>query len=190
MKSFATRTLSESSPTPEGQSPWEILKQLRLPCSYLEFLLEGKPEGQKRHRQVTRTLAIDPHSQHKRQLKNHVGIQIRPQLSNLGMDCKNADGYVFSGPLWIDAIFIFEPPASFSKKKRAEAINKIFYSNKPDKDNAEKLIYDAMSGVVYKDDCKIVGSTGLKMYGSEDMTLIRVYPLNEEELLKIKSPHC
>ena len=189
MISFATRLLSESSPTQGEESPWEILRQLRLPSAFLEFLLEGKPEGQKRHRQVTRTLAFDPHSTHKRQLKNHLGIQIRPQLSNEGMDCKNADGYVLSGPLWVEMLFFFTPPECYSKKKREKVLREKFYSFKPDKDNAEKLVCDVMSGVVYKDDSQIVGGSQMKLYGNKDMTLIRVYPLNAEELLKIKSPH-
>ena len=136
-----------------------------------------------------REKAIDPHAAHKQRLKWDIGLQVKEKITEEGLDCKNADGYVLSGPVYVELLFFFRPPSSYSKKKTAEAFRNKYYSHKPDVDNATKLVFDVMNGVVFKDDAQIVGGMQMKLYGSEDMTLIRVYPLDAEEVSKLKSPH-
>ena len=45
-------------------------------------------------------------------------------------------------------------PKSWSKKK-AERMNNTIHIVKPDKDNLDKALKDAMSGIIYNDDCQV-----------------------------------
>jgi Holliday junction resolvase RusA-like endonuclease len=56
-------------------------------------------------------------------------------------------------------------PASWSKKKQAQALaGTIYPTTKPDLDNCIKSVFDAMNGVVYKDDSQVVTSVVKKRY--------------------------
>lgn len=56
------------------------------------------------------------------------------------------------GPLWLDIVIVQRPPASWSKKKAAAA-NWII--QKPDFSNQQKLLEDAINGIVFVDDSQI-----------------------------------
>ena len=67
------------------------------------------------------------------------------------------------------------PPASWSKKKRAQALNGETYpTGKPDIDNVAKGILDAMNGVVYLDDKQVISLTIRKFYRDSDYAFVRV----------------
>ena len=77
--------------------------------------------------------------------------------------------------LALDVEFVYEPPKSWSKKKREEAINlQLSRRAKPDCDNLEKLCADAMNGIVYADDSQIVETHVCKYYGPKDLIRINV----------------
>jgi Holliday junction resolvase RusA-like endonuclease len=57
-------------------------------------------------------------------------------------------------PLWVSMQFDIPMPKSWSKKKRAEMLNKP-HTQKPDLDNLLKLVEDALNGVVWEDDAQI-----------------------------------
>lgn len=78
-------------------------------------------------------------------------------------------------PLALDVEFIFEPPKSWSKKKREEAVAfQLSRRAKPDCDNLEKLCADAMKGIVYADDNQIVETHACKYYGPKNAIRINV----------------
>lgn len=59
-------------------------------------------------------------------------------------------------------------PACWPKAKRAEALaGKVFPTARPDTDNVQKAIFDALNGLVYRDDAQVVGVVYLKEYGTE-----------------------
>ena len=59
-------------------------------------------------------------------------------------------------------------PASYSKKRRQDCIDKIERPlKKPDADNVAKAVTDAMNGIVYQDDCQIVSLHITKVYGTD-----------------------
>lgn len=67
------------------------------------------------------------------------------------------------------------PPVSWSKKKRAQALNaEIYPTGKPDIDNVAKGILDAMNGVVYLDDKQAIGLMVRKFYRESDYAVVRV----------------
>lgn len=68
-------------------------------------------------------------------------------------------------------------PASWSKKKKAE-MDQTFHIQKPDKDNLEKSILDALNGVAYVDDGQIHTGLTTKIWGYDGE--VRVYLTTEE----------
>ena len=77
--------------------------------------------------------------------------------------------------LALDVEFVFEPPKSWSQKKRTEAIEyRQPRQAKPDCDNLEKLCADAMNGIVYADDCQLVETHACKYYGEKNAIRINV----------------
>lgn len=57
-------------------------------------------------------------------------------------------------------------PKSYSKAKRAAmAADQIWPSRKPDADNILKVVLDAMNGVAYKDDARVIRCACEKHYG-------------------------
>jgi len=67
------------------------------------------------------------------------------------------------------------PPASWSKRKRDEAIcGRIRPTTKPDCDNVVKLIADAFNGIVWRDDVQVVDLTVRKRYALSDCTTVIV----------------
>lgn len=72
----------------------------------------------------------------------------------------------FTGPVMLRFTAIFETPRSFNRAQReAAARGVLMATRKPDKDNIEKLIVDALNGIAFVDDAQVMGG-GLKRYGS------------------------
>lgn len=66
-------------------------------------------------------------------------------------------------------------PASWSQKKQASAVaGGVLPTTKPDVDNVEKALFDAMNGVVWKDDVQVVSVTKDKRYGDAPGVSVRV----------------
>jgi Holliday junction resolvase RusA-like endonuclease len=67
----------------------------------------------------------------------------------------------------MDVTFVREIPKSWSKKKTAAALaGELRPASKPDLDNLEKAVTDALNQVVYYDDSLIVEKTSRKVYGA------------------------
>ena len=116
----------------------------------------------------------------------------RPRSTKMGRmytpkETVNAEAYIkflaaeamgdeepLEGPIKLVVYICVEIPMSFSKTKRAAALEGLEYpTTKPDLDNCVKLLADAMNGVVYKDDKQIVTLVVSKLYSSAAHT--RVY---------------
>ena len=66
-------------------------------------------------------------------------------------------------------------PKSASKRKQADMLEgKIYPSAKPDLDNVIKAVLDALNGVAYKDDSRVVGIHSCKVYGETPGVLVEV----------------
>ena len=73
--------------------------------------------------------------------------------------------------------YIFPPPAAFNKKKMEQLkTGKIFYNEtKPDlTDNLNKGLVDAMAGILYTNDSRVVTMYAEKIYGMTPKTIIWV----------------
>ena len=73
-------------------------------------------------------------------------------------------------------IYIVVPvPQSYPKKRRDACLNGLERpTKKPDADNILKAFFDAMNGIVYKDDCQIVSIHATKNYGPVGMVEVMV----------------
>lgn len=70
---------------------------------------------------------------------------------------------------------VCQVPASWSKRKQAEAVGgRIHPTTKPDIDNVEKVIFDGMNGVVWKDDVQVVRVIKGKRYGDTPCVVVTV----------------
>jgi len=80
---------------------------------------------------------------------------------------------IITGPVRMYVMAVYEPPASWSNKKRAEVMGQPMMV-KPDGDNVYKLVGDALNGVAYTDDARIADGGFSKHYGPADRLTIRV----------------
>lgn len=77
-----------------------------------------------------------------------------------------SDGQPTPAALALKMVFVMPIPASWSKKKRWDALDKAHMS-KPDLDNLIKGCTDALNGVVWQDDKQIIAVEATKVYGFE-----------------------
>lgn len=76
------------------------------------------------------------------------------------------DCSVIDGPVSVRMEITVQIPASWSKKKHAAALaGQVLPTTKPDIDNVEKAIFDALNNVVWRDDVQVVEVSKRKRYG-------------------------
>ena len=80
-----------------------------------------------------------------------------------------SQGFTYTeGPIKIEILACFPVPQKFNKAMKAEALaGKLLPAKKPDNDNIEKAVWDAMSGLVYKDDNQVVANYTRKVYSDK-----------------------
>ena len=81
-------------------------------------------------------------------------------------------------PLQLELLAELPIPASWSKRKRTDAILGIIRpTGRPDLDNVFKLMADAFNGVVFRDDALIVTMRCRKIYGLQPKLVVTVSPI-------------
>lgn len=86
---------------------------------------------------------------------------------------KKRPGELLDGPLILEATFYLQRPKS--KPKRVK-----FPDTKPDLDNLVKSVKDALEGIIYTNDSRIVDEVIRKRYGDPVRAEITVRPAVEE----------
>lgn len=87
----------------------------------------------------------------------------------------------FAGPVMVSVASVMSVPASWSRKKRNEAIcGNIVPTSKPDIDNLFKGVADALNGIAYRDDAQIVTGTSTKRYGLTPEVRVTVAAINQD----------
>jgi len=102
---------------------------------------------------------------------------IRPMIPTLAMQSmrKHDLWKAIEGPVAVDVCFVFSYNMSDTKAVKANKSRHIVpHIKKPDIDNLNKMILDAMSGTVYGDDTQVMAQSKLKIYGPHDGVRIRV----------------
>lgn len=135
----------------------------------LQFHVDGQPIGQGRPRFVSRgkfVRAYDPKKS--RDYKN----SIKAILS----ECYFDDPIEKDIPVKVIIKAVFPIPKSYTKKRKQGIIEGLERpTKKPDIDNIEKIILDAMSGVVYYDDAQVCSTSVIKKYGKNTTGYVSVY---------------
>lgn len=87
------------------------------------------------------------------------------------------------------AVFVdmaYEVPKSYTKRQKAKCYSQQQQPGKPDADNVAKAILDAMNGIVYDDDRRVISLHLLKRYAAENEEVgvtVTVVPLNNPSAL-------
>lgn len=85
------------------------------------------------------------------------------------------------GPVSANIVIALPVPTSWSKKnKEAALLGRIAPTKKPDSDNVIKAIFDAMNGIVFKDDAQVVVLTTSKVYAQSPSTLVQIKSTGQE----------
>ena len=79
----------------------------------------------------------------------------------------------YRGAVKLNMLVCYKVPKSVSKKKEKELLYTP-YLKKPDCDNIEKSIMDALNGLAYVDDCQVFESKITKTYNTDDFILIDI----------------
>lgn len=84
-----------------------------------------------------------------------------------------------TGPIEIKLLFRMPIPKTIKGRMRKDMLaNYVYHTKRPDVDNLEKLILDAMSGIVYADDCQIVMLNACKRYSDKPGITIGICPVS------------
>ena len=83
-----------------------------------------------------------------------------------------------TGPVMVSIQFTFQVPASLSKKERDERLSRKYHFQKPDRDNLDKAVLDAMTKAgIWADDCQVCSGLTMKVWGESPSIGICVTPL-------------
>lgn len=132
--------------------------------STLKFDIPGKPYPQPRPR-FTKT--GKPYKTDK-----HVAAE-----RNVAWTAKAAmgGGEPHDGPVFLAARFVFEPPPSWTKAKKAQALDGALpHIVRPDVDNLVKLLLDGVKGILWRDDTQVYAIMAGKEYGPQAHTAVAV----------------
>lgn len=127
--------------------------------------IPGKPYAKKRHRSyrnenLGRTLSVNPSEN--RSFEGTVRSLAVPAFK-----------LPIEGAVQLDAVFVFVPAASWSKKRRAAAIGQC-HTQKPDADNLLKAVKDGLNRIAWRDDQQVAIVTARKVWGEVAETIITV----------------
>jgi Holliday junction resolvase RusA-like endonuclease len=137
----------------------------------ISFTVFGKPEPKGRPRAYIRNGCVGMYTPENTVLFEHrVAITAKKAMTaavssfDKWLDIKLAGDA--TGPIQVNLKAYFQIPKSWSKKKQAAAMaGQIWHTTKPDKDNIEKAVCDALNGILYKDDSQVVRGISEKLYG-------------------------
>lgn len=79
----------------------------------------------------------------------------------------------YTGTVKVRMLFVFPIRKSWSKKKQKAMLNKS-HTIKPDLDNLEKTVLDALNGLAFKDDSQVCLVTKEKFWSNEAYTEIKI----------------
>ena len=134
------------------------------------FTVEGAPVGKARPKFARRGNFVQAYTPSK--TKNYEALVQEAAIK--AMRGKPA----FDGAVQINFGIFIEPPKSWSKKKRADALVGVIYpTTKPDWDNIVKGVQDAWNGIVFVDDKQIINSAMTKRYAENARVEVRVYEI-------------
>ena len=92
------------------------------------------------------------------------------------------DVCLHSEPIKVTTEYYMQIPNSWSLKRKAAALWNC-HPSRPDLDNLNKFVYDALQGVLWTDDALIVESFSFKRYAEYAKTVITIEKIEKRFLL-------
>jgi Holliday junction resolvase RusA-like endonuclease len=146
----------------------------------ITFTVEGEPQGKGRARSFVRKrngtaqLGAMPKIGHYTPKDTRAYEKLIRDTAWLAM----RGHQMFEGAIRLELLAVFSVPKSWSIRKREAALNgEVFHTSRPDVDNILKAFKDAMNGVVYRDDSRVVEGMFAKLYGTAPSVSVTVVPL-------------
>jgi Holliday junction resolvase RusA-like endonuclease len=128
----------------------------------IDFFVKGRPQGKARPR-VTRYGTYTPQTTKDYEQKVRVAFW---QSNNSTKRTTPTPAFAADVCVSAEIVAYYEIPKSWSKKKRAAAIEgRLRPTVKPDTDNIAKIILDSLNGLAYHDDKQVVRCSVSKWYG-------------------------
>ena len=136
------------------------------------IVVPGTPLPQKRHRSSFRSGKIrnyDPSAKDKKKFKVIAGV-LAPRSA-------------LKGDISLNVTFYMPRPKTHRRTGKYSKLLKkdapLWHSIKPDIDNLVKFVMDALQGILWEDDCKIVSLEARKLYSEKPRTEIEFWTINE-----------
>lgn len=132
----------------------------------ISFLVEGEPKGQPRPRAFARNGMVrvyDPATAEG--WKNQIAIAFRQEVLRLGL--KTDGDALFNGPVKLQATFVFQSPKSHFNAKGVlkQCWRSSWKVSKPDLDNIEKALMDALTTCrAWDDDSQVCAKQTRKVW--------------------------
>lgn len=83
-------------------------------------------------------------------------------------------------PVMVTLLFNFAIPKSMRSAGRAKAMmGTCPYASRPDLDNIEKAVMDALNGLAYKDDSQVIAKVSLKRYWEYESVMVTIEEMEE-----------
>lgn len=144
----------------------------------MTFRVNGRPKGQPRvkaYRRGDRAGVYTPGTADA--WKYLVGVEAQRAAAHAGIETP------LDGPLQVDIYFDFPRPKCRMRKK--DSNGRIWCDKKPDRDNADKAVLDALTDAgIWRDDCIVCDGRIVKMYHSKDGTpgaTVEIYKLEDAD---------
>lgn len=138
--------------------------------SAIAFVIPGTPVGKGRPKFARRGNFVTTYTPEKTASYENL-VKLKAETAMLGRQ-------LIDGPVSVTVGIYVTPPASWSQKKqRAALASEIFPTSKPDVDNVIKGIFDAMNGVVWRDDKQACDVFVIKRYADTARATVQVREL-------------
>lgn len=134
----------------------------------ISFTIPGKPVAKGRHKTGKWGMYTPKET-----------VNAEAFIKMIALEAMNKAGHkIIEGPAKLIMGMIYPIPKSWSKKKRLQAIQgTIWPTVKPDVDNAEKLVSDALNGIVWVDDKQVCIVEKAKVYGENPRVEVTIAEL-------------
>jgi len=138
--------------------------------SSITFSVPGKPQGKGRPRSSRDGHMYTPKAT--REYEKLIAYYYRLQ-----------GGEMLEGYIELQILVLYPLPKSMTKAERARAaLGELLPAKKPDGDNIEKAVADALNGVAYEDDRQIVAASWLKKYAPDSEHAGLIITISEVEV--------
>ena len=139
----------------------------------IKFIIPGKPQGKARPRFRRCSNYVSTYSPKQT-------IEYENKVKKLAIEqCKDKLNKEYTGPVKVKIMAFYEPPKSYSNKKRKLLLNSP-HLKKVDADNIAKIICDSLNKVAYHDDSQIYSLEVCKYYSEKNRVEV-ILEYNEEK---------